>query len=405
VVADLERRLQDTRAELDMIQRAPNPDISARSTNSEEWAPSNKWIGLPADIAAGSQWRTKLKVGEAALLFHLTDRWVIAFFVPDTGPVQMELLGPNVQQLHSLVQSYAEKLKDPRLPWKQTSTELYVELLSRFDHQIETLDHLFIVPSGFLYQVPFGTLYDTRSGKVLAERVAHSVLPHMALIELPHSIRASPIAVALGIRDFARYNTLSLGEDEAIAVRDTLGASTTLLLGSTKTATWKRLLEEMPGHQILHLSTHALPDRQPMLSAIVLKRPDGSDDSVSALDLLGTGMSHSPPLVTMSACDTGQVTPGLEDDILGLPRTFLLTGSVAVVTTLWPIQQESTRYLMKEFYRALKTPGVTVSSAMSLAQHYTAIRRDENWQHPYYWGALTVVGDGTIALFTRSDTR
>ena len=398
VLADLERRLRAARAELAALQPKSPQNASTKGTSGGASA-SSSWSRTPGDIAGALSWRARLKVGEAVLQYHLTDRFAFAFLVPDTGPVKMELLRPNAQQLHSLVRSYAEKLKDPRLPWKQTSTELYVELLSRFDHMIENLDHLFIVPSGFLYQVPFGTLYDSRSGKIFAERIAHSILPHMALINLTPSIQASPTAAALGIRYFRLHNTLSLGEDEAIAVRDTLGESTMLLLGSRNDATRKQLFTQIPKHKILHLSTHGLPDRQPMLSSIILKRPDGRDDSISALDLLEAGGLTSPLLVTMSACDTGRVNPGLGDDILGLPRAFLLTGSVTVVATLWPIQQESTKYLMEEFYRTLRTAGVTVSGAMNLAQQRTATRKDKNWQHPHYWGAVVVVGDGTIALF------
>lgn len=388
VTDDFTRRLHTAQTELESL-RPSSPQLSALLE-------SGRAAGAVAGDLAG---RSRLKVGEAVLQYHATNRFVFAFFVPEVGPLHMKLLRPNVQEFHSLVRSYALKLQNPLLPWKQTSTELYVELVSPFDHMIDNLKHLFIVPSGFLHQVPFSTLWDPRSKKLLADRVPSSVLQHMQLIGLTPKTKSPPTALVLGIRDFEQHDDLSLGEEEAIAVRDILGQSTTLLLGSKEEATGKQLLSELPRYRLVHLSTHAFPDRRPMLSRLIVKRQEGGDGAISALDLLELERPLSAHLVTLSACDTGQVRPGKGDDILGLSRAFLLAGSNAVVASLWPIRQESTMYLMKVFYETLKTGKTSISEALAYAQNRTATRAGMNWQHPFFWGATVVVGDGTIVPF------
>jgi CHAT domain-containing protein len=401
ITADLEERLRIARADLDSLRPTSNRDAPTKDSvpDATALAFSSSWR-FPADIVGSLSWRQELKVGEAVIQYHLTDRYAYAFYVPDVGPVQMRRLRSDVRELHSLVESYVDKLRNPHLPWKPASIDLYVKLLSPFDHLIETLDHLFIVPSGFLYAVPFGTLSDPRSGKVLAERVAHSIVPHMALIALTPAVPKKPRALILGIRDFAQHGTLSLGEEEAVAVRDILGESTKLILGSKGDATREELLSELPKCEIVHLSTHGLPDQRSMLSHIVLKRQDGGDDSISALDLLEVTRPSPTLLVTLSACETGRVDPGKGDDILGLPRAFLLTGSTTVVATLWRIPEDSTKYIMEQFYTVLRTTRVNVSTAMAIAQRRTAVHRGKQWEHPYYWGAAVVIGNGTVVPFT-----
>ncbi|MCK4790103.1 MAG: CHAT domain-containing protein [Desulfobacteraceae bacterium] len=384
VVTDLARRLKHVQAQLDAL----GARIERSGLNR-----------ISGDIAGDQIWRSRMQVGQAALQYHVTDRFVFAFFIPEVGPIQLELLRPNTDELFSMVHSYARKLGNPRLPWKQTSTELYVELLSPFDHLIGDLEHLFVIPSSFLHKLPFSTLWDPRSGKFLYQRVPHSLVPHVNLIGLTPISKSPPSALALGISRFSntKLDPLSLGEAEASKIREILGDSTQLLLGSKNKATREYLFSEFPRHRIVHLSTHGIPDRRPMLSHLVLKRDDGTDNNVTGLELLELKRPEVVQLVVLSACDTGKVQAGMADDILGLPRAFLLAGSDSVLATLWSVEQVSTAELIVDFYSALKSDGMSVSEALGHAQLETAA--SPKWQHPHFWGAWIVIGDGTLVLY------
>jgi len=389
IIDDLSRRLVRARGELSSLSNSKSVLAHA-----------------PSAIVGALDARSRLQIGQAVIQYHITDRFVFAFFVPEVGPLQMQLLRPNARELHSLVQSYVRRMRDHRSPWRQTSTELYVELFSRWDHLLDKLTHLFIVPSGFLYQIPFGTLWDTRSGKMLQNRVAYSVLPHMKMIGLKLQSTRPSNALVVGIRKFAEHRELSLGEREALDVRDilskSLGQSVTLLLGSRGEATKEQVLANLAEYGVIHLGTHGLPDRRPMLSRLIVKRGDGGDTGISALDLLELKRPLRAWVVVLSACDTGAVQPGNADDILGLPRAFLLAGTNRVIGTLWEVPEDSTAFLMAHLYSELTTPGTSISAAVVKAQQITAAAEHGKWKHPYYWGALIVVGDGTAVVFKQS---
>jgi CHAT domain-containing protein len=55
--------------------------------------------------------------------------------------------------------------------------------------------------------------------------------------------------------------------------------------------------------------------------------------------------------VILSACATGmgKITSG--DDLLGLVRSFYLGGAVAILSSLWPIDDEGTKIFMDTFHR------------------------------------------------------
>jgi CHAT domain-containing protein/tetratricopeptide (TPR) repeat protein len=79
------------------------------------------------------------------------------------------------------------------------------------------------------------------------------------------------------------------------------------------------------------------------------------------LDLRGT------ELVTLSACETGIGDLASGEGVIGLRRAFLAAGARHVLSTLWPISDEMTVELMRDFYERLERGG-TVSAAFAGAQ-------------------------------------
>lgn len=79
------------------------------------------------------------------------------------------------------------------------------------------------------------------------------------------------------------------------------------------------------------------------------------------LDLRGT------ELVTLSACETGIGDLASGEGVIGLRRAFLAAGARHVLSTLWPISDEMTIELMRDFYERLER-GETVTAAFSGAQ-------------------------------------
>jgi CHAT domain-containing protein len=122
---------------------------------------------------------------------------------------------------------------------------------------------------------------------------------------------------------------------------------TPALLGSR--ATEDELRRQIgKGVDVLHLASHALFDPvYPLQSALFLT------DGQHAAPLTAERLFEQPlsaRMVVLSACETGmgQVIDG--DDLLGLVRSFYLGGAFAVLSSLWPVEDEATRLFMAVFH-------------------------------------------------------
>ena len=128
-------------------------------------------------------------------------------------------------------------------------------------------------------------------------------------------------------------------------------------------------------------------------------------------------------LVTLSACETGQVDfRPTSDEYIGLPSGFLFAGSPSVVSSLWRVSDISTSFLMVQFYQQLKA-GQPVPIALNQAQiwlrqvtkaeleiwviqlslsparrlYLKALLHQKNndfrpFESPYHWAAFCAVG-------------
>ena len=103
------------------------------------------------------------------------------------------------------------------------------------------------------------------------------------------------------------------------------------------------------GVGVLHFATHALYDSvYPLQSALILT------DGKRAAALTAEKLFERPlvsRIVVLSACETGMGRVIGGDDLLGLARSFYLGGATAVMSSLWPVEDEATRSFMEIFHR------------------------------------------------------
>ena len=149
-------------------------------------------------------------------------------------------------------------------------------------------------------------------------------------------------------------------------------------------------------------------DQRPLRSGLVLgdgeQRPPRDLRSIpfierrnfvlSARDLLRSEIRAD--LVTLRACSTGiQGERNTGDELEGLARSLIYAGSPSVIVSLWNVDQESSRDLVREFYaRWRATPGQSKWRALWEAQRrFRADVERPHLQHPYHWAPLVLIGD------------
>lgn len=119
---------------------------------------------------------------------------------------------------------------------------------------------------------------------------------------------------------------------------------------------------------------------------------------VTALELVGLNL-WGTQLVVLSACDTGRGDVKLGQGVYGLRRAFITAGAETVVTSLWKVNDETTRELMEAYYGHLMAGQ---GRATALREAMQALRRTQ--PHPHYWAPFITLGqDAPLSMLPASD--
>jgi CHAT domain-containing protein len=120
--------------------------------------------------------------------------------------------------------------------------------------------------------------------------------------------------------------------------------------------------------QAVHIASHfRLAPGNLALSELLLG--DGSTLTLSAIKSLASLDFKGLDILTLSACDTasGEVR-GDGAEVEGFGEIVQNRGAAAVLASLWPVDDASTAFLMREFYRLRYTEGMGKSEALRGAQ-------------------------------------
>ncbi len=114
--------------------------------------------------------------------------------------------------------------------------------------------------------------------------------------------------------------------------------------------------------------------------------PSADNRWVTALELAGMNL-WGTQLVVLSACDTGRGEIKLGQGVYGLRRAFITAGAETVVTSLWKVNDETTRALMEAYYGFL-LEGQGRCGALQAAMQ----RVRQSHPHPHSWAPFIALG-------------
>ncbi len=276
------------------------------------------------------------------------------------------------------------------------SRKLYEMLIHPVESHIPPDGRLLLVPYGALHTLPFHALYNGQ--RYLIERCEIAYLPSAAMLLLQEA-RYSPgkaeagsagRALVLGNSDSGRLPYI-LQEAQRVAA----------LLKSNcyleEQATIEKLSTSEGVNTIIHLAAHGkIRTDAPDFSYLQL-----ADGQLNTVDVFNLDLPAE--LVTLSGCETGLVTIGGGDELLGLSRGFLYAGARSLLISLWLVEDASTAQLMEAFYQGV-LEGQSRAGALRNAQRalLTAAReggRPPEWAHPYFWAPFRLVGAAGPIVF------
>ncbi len=280
-------------------------------------------------------------------------------------------------QLNRAVMSSASSTDDERTQ-RLIDRELHVMhqlLIAPIAGVLDGLHSLTILPHGRMYALPFHLLRGADG--LLLEGCDVSVAPSASIahhMATHHRALTQGRALVVGVADEQAPQIA----DEAVAVAVAIPGCQTLI-GADATA--EAFLTQANGASLIHLACHGhFPAGDPLEARFKLADRWVTAREIFALDLHGS-------TVILSCCDVGRSRVAEGDEIFGLTRAFLASGVSALVTSLWPAHDATTRTLISDFYKGL-VQGQSVTKALCGAQRNCAKRND----HPAQWGHFVSVG-------------
>jgi CHAT domain-containing protein len=241
-------------------------------------------------------------------------------------------------------------------------------------------EQLFIVDDGPLYQIPFSALPGARDREITrltSASIYALVQSQWGVTHLHHLLIIANPAIPNDA-----FTPLEFSSREAAYLASIEPSGVSLVSG--KQADAATLVRLVPQFELVHIAAHAVIDSaHPFRSGLLLS--DGKFDLPSIMRL-----NVKARLVTLAACDTGMGRGIRGEGLMSMTRAFLYAGAGAVLSSLWPIDDEATDAFMQSFYRALEQLHLSLPGALRAAQQ--SLQSNTRWSNPYYWAAFVIEG-------------
>lgn len=162
-------------------------------------------------------------------------------------------------------------------------------------------------------------------------------------------------------------------------------------------------LTHLSKDEIIHLSSHAEYNYYfPEASSIYLSSdPTNVQYNIYLHELDRLQLDNE--MIFLSGCDSG--TGILHDGIgvMSMSQSLLRAGAKSVVSTSWPIDDQSTSLITKYFYDALLQGESKIEALRSAKLDYLE-KHPELGVHPYFWASLRMEGNPSSLVFERSSS-
>jgi CHAT domain-containing protein/Flp pilus assembly protein TadD len=262
-------------------------------------------------------------------------------------------------------------------------------------------ERVIFIPQESLFLVPFPALLDEQ-GKYLIEKHIILTAPAIQVLDLTRKQKHNGQRSANNVLVVGNPTMPKIRFGELVADLDRLPGSereaiqiakffhTEALTGSQ--ATKATVMQKMQQARIIHLATHGLLQDFKgfgVPGAIALAPSGKPDDGIDGLLTAGEifDMKLQADLVVLSACNTGggNITG---DGVVGLSRSLISAGVPSVLVSLWAVNDNSTAFLMTEFYRNLQQ---NPDKAVALRQ--AMLTTMKQYPNPKQWAAFTLIGE------------
>ena len=360
---------------------------------------------------------------------------VIRYFFIDSSLNALVLDKGSKKIIHLDASGLDKKINDLLITSSNESTQtavlyqLYESLWKPLANDIHT-KNIIIIPDGILYNVSFELLTPSPihsyneiiNGSLLAKYI---ITYNYSLFMTGNNRMAGEaknnyVAFAPGFSDESKtayrrsvkdtvqidqqYMTLlpqPYTRDLVKKMQDKFGGQVFLDNNSTEIS-----FEQNAGNnRIVHIGTHAeFNNEKSELSRLIFSKAvaDTADDnSLYLFDIYNCNINTD--LAILTACESGR--PGYQDGegMISLTHAFNYAGSKSILTSLWPVDEESASFITGKFIENLATK-MPAGEALQKAKLQYLGQADGRMKSPVYWAGLVLMGyAGTVELESKTN--
>lgn len=214
-------------------------------------------------------------------------------------------------------------------------------------------------------------------GKPLIEHVPVIYAPSLLLLReppAPTEPRQTKDLMLVTVGNPTSIAPLPFAEVEAQSAFSRLPRSKAMLL-SNGGATAASVKQAVRRARIFHFAGHASFNREDAQQSHLLL---ANAQRLTVADLQATVGATGPDLVVLSACESGLIQIGeIANEFQGLPAAFLGLGTKGVVSSLWPVADDATLFLIDRLMEATTVRNVPAPEALREAQLWLREARSE----------------------------
>ncbi len=240
---------------------------------------------------------------------------------------------------------------------------------------------------GDLRNIPVAALHD--GNRYLLERYRLALTPGLQLLPAQAGSAPRQRVLAAGLTEPRQgFSALPNVQTELTDIESQLPTQVLVNQAFTPRAFQAALLNTSTA--IVHLATHGQFSSNVDDTYVLTWNERLTINGLRDLLQRTTLMRGEPiDLLVLSACKTAS---GDRRATLGLAGMAVRSGARSTIASLWSIDDEATAELMAQLYKELANDSVSKSEALRRAQ-LTILNNPKNWQHPYFWAGLVLVGD------------
>ncbi len=340
-----------------------------------------------------------------------SDQLELLIISADEPPIRRRIAGVTRGKVLEVAQEFRRNITNVRIPrdYITPGQQLYQWLVAPLEEnlQAQEIDNLAFVMDAGLRSLPVAALHDGKG--FLVERYSVGLMPSLSLTDTRYVDIRNVGVLAMGADTFQDLNPLPAVPLELSAIAGPLWQGKAFLNEAFTLENLKQIRSSQP-FGIIHLATHGeFQSGKASNSYIQLWNQKLRLDQLRQLGL------NNPPteLLVLSACRTAL---GDREAELGFAGLAIQAGVKSALGSLWYVSDAGTLGFMTSFYDHLQQAPIKAEALRQaqLAMLNGEVRLeekqliagdvqiplnpelaklgDQDFTHPYYWSALTLVG-------------